>query len=231
MHKNKGQKFIYRIILTSHNKQIKELYKSKKEDSIYSKFNKIIEENSKNIIFPVRYINNGGLKDANYEIMIIKEKQKNESKETKLRDEYGRYISYVTTSDKWIIINRADYYREESFWVYGFHPQLDRKDFNWIFKNYIKKNCNKYSFKNILVFKNKLIIDINGELNIIFCKNKSDSIRLYNQLEVYAKKNKLKYIIWSGDISYSQFKKDLIDRLLKFTGWSFRKLNRSSLRP
>ena len=163
--------------------------------------------------------------------MIIKEKQKNDSKETKLRDEYGRYISYITTSDKWIIINRADYYREESFWVYGFHPQLDRKDFNWIFKNYIKKNCNKYSFKNILVFKNKLIIDINGELNIIFCKNKSDSIRLYNQLEVYAKKNKLKYIIWGGDISYSQFKKDLIDRLLKFTGWTFRKLNRSSLRP
>ena len=81
------------------------------------------------------------------------------------------------------------------------------------------------------MFKNKLIIDINGELNIIFCKNKSDSIRLYNQLEVYAKKNKLKYIIWGGDISYSQFKKDLINRLLKFTGWTFRKLNRSSLRP
>lgn len=231
MHKNKGQKFIYRIIITSHNKQIKEIYKSKKENSAYKKFNELIEDNSKNIVFPVRYINNGGLKDANYEIMIIKGKEDGESNETKLRDEYGRYISYVTTSDKWIIINRAEYNREESFWVYGYHPQLDRKDFNWIFDNFIKENCNKYSFKNIVVFKNKLIIDTNGEFNIVFCKNKYDCIRLYNQLEVFAKKNKLKYIIWGGDVTNSQFKKDLIDRLLQFTGWTFRKLNRSSLRP
>ena len=156
---------------------------------------------------------------------------KKDASETKIRDEYGRYVSYVSSSDDWIIVDRAKYDREETFWVYGFHPQLDRKNFRWIFDNYIKDGCNKYSFKNILVFKNKLIIDTNGKLNIVLCKNRNDCIRLFNKLEEKSIDNKLKYIIWGGDISNSPIKKDIIKRLLEYTGWNYDKLRRNSLRP
>lgn len=227
----KSKKYIYHIIITSNGREIKDIYHSAKETSVYNKFNALVKKNSETVVFPVRYINNNGLKDANYEIVIIKSKDKKDASETKIRDEYGRYVSYVSSSDDWIIVDRAKYDREETFWVYGFHPQLDRKNFRWIFDNYIKNGCNKYSFKNILVFKNKLIIDTNGKLNIVLCKNRNDCIRLFNKLEEKSIDNKLKYIIWGGDISNSPIKKDIIKRLLEYTGWNYDKLRRNSLRP
>ena len=227
----KSKKYIYHIIITSNGREIKDIYHSAKETSVYNKFNALVKKNSETVVFPVRYINNNGLKDANYEIVIIKSKDKKDASETKIRDEYGRYVSYVSSSDDWIIVDRAKYDREETFWVYGFHPQLDRKNFRWIFDNYIKDGCNKYSFKNILVFKNKLIIDTNGKLNIVLCKNRNDCIRLFNQLEEKSIDKKLKYIIWGGDISNSPIKKDIIKRLLEYTGWNYDKLRRNSLRP
>lgn len=227
----KSKKYIYHIIITSNGREIKDIYHSAKETSVYNKFNALVKKNSETVVFPVRYINNNGLKDANYEIVIIKSKDKKDASETKIRDEYGRYVSYVSSSDDWIIVDRAKYDREETFWVYGFHPQLDRKNFTWIFDNYIKDGCNKYSFKNILVFKNKLIIDTNGKLNIVLCKNRNDCIRLFNKLEEKSIDNKLKYIIWGGDISNSPIKKDIIKRLLEYTGWNYDKLRRNSLRP
>ena len=227
----KSKKYIYHIIITSNGREIKDIYHSAKKTSAYNKFNALVKKNSETVVFPVRYINNNGLKDANYEIVIIKSKDKKDASETKIRDEYGRYVSYVSSSDDWIIVDRAKYDREETFWVYGFHPQLDRKNFTWIFDNYIKDGCNKYSFKNILVFKNKLIIDTNGKLNIVLCKNRNDCIRLFNKLEEKSIDNKLKYIIWGGDISNSPIKKDIIKRLLEYTGWNYDKLRRNSLRP
>ena len=227
----KSKKYIYHIIITSNGREIKDIYHSAKEASAYNKFNALVKKNSETVVFPVRYINNNGLKDANYEIVIIKSKDKKDASETKIRDEYGRYVSYVSSSDDWIIVDRAKYDREETFWVYGFHPQLDRKNFRWIFDNYIKNGFNTYSFKNILVFKNKLIIDTNVKLNIVLCKNRNDCIRLFNKLEEKSIDNKLKYIIWGGDISNSPIKKDIIKRLLEYTGWNYDKLRRNSLRP
>ena len=72
----KAKKYLYHIIITSNGKQIKDIYHSAKESSVYKKFNKLIKENAESIVFPVRYINNKGLKDANYELFIIKSKEK-----------------------------------------------------------------------------------------------------------------------------------------------------------
>ena len=227
----KPKKFLYHIIITSHGKQMRDIYYTASEAKVYSKFNELIKENSSSVVFPVRYINNKGLMPSNYELVVIKSRDEKDPSETKIRDEYGRYVSYVSSSEDWIILDRARYEMEETFWVYGFHPQLQRKDFMWIFENYIKKDCTKYAFKNVMVLWNKLIIDINGSLHMVLCKNKDDSVRLFNQLELFAKKDKLKYIIWAGDVSNSPIKKELYQRLLKLTGWSKAKLFRYSLRP
>lgn len=227
----KSKKYIYHIILTSNDKEIKDIYHSAKESSVYSKFHKLIEDNKNDIKFPVQYINNKGIKEANYELIIIKSKDKKDPSETKIRDEYGRFINYVSSSSDWIILDRAHFDREETFWVYGFHPQLQRKDFTWIYENYIKKDCNKYNFKNVIVYKNKLLIDIQGELNMVLCKNKSDSVRLFNALEEQALKDKLKYIIWSGYVVSTYYKKEWCKRIMKLTGWPKLKVIRPSLRP
>lgn len=227
----KSKKYIYHIILTSNDKEIKDIYHSAKESSVYSKFHKLIEDNKNGIKFPVQYINNKGIKEANYELIIIKSKDKKDPSETKIRDEYGRFINYISSSSDWIILDRAHFDREETFWVYGYHPQLQRKDFTWIYENYIKKDCNKYNFKNVIVYKNKLLIDIQGELNMVLCKNKSDSVRLFNALEEQALKDKLKYIIWSGYVVSTYYKKEWCKRIMNLTGWSKLKVIRPSLRP
>lgn len=228
---SKPKKYIYHIIITSCGKQIKDIYHSAKEESVYKRFNELLRVNKSEVVFPVRYINNNGLKDANYKLMIIKTRGKNESSETRLRDDYGKFANYTTSNDDWVVIEMANYYREETFWVYGFHPQLQRKTFNWIFDNFIIKDCNKYLIKNVYVFKNKFIVECNGELHIVMCKNIDDAIRLFNQLEETYHKKKGKYVLWSGNMTRSSLKKDIIKIIMDFTGWNYNKVRRNSLRP
>lgn len=225
------RKYPYHIIITSNGKQLKDIYHSVKEESAFKKFNELIKENHEKIIFPVNVINNHGFKEANYELMIIKLRTKHDPVETLLKDKYGEYITYMTSNPNWSIIAKDIYYKEETFWVYGYHPQLDRKDFKWIFENLIENNCSKYTLKNIVVFKNKLIVNVNDKLDIVFCKTKDDSIRLYNALEEHAAKNKIKYLMWGGN-AYTKYQKNYwYKKLMNFTGWSYDKIRRNSLRP
>ena len=223
------KKNIYHIILTSNGKQIKTLYNCASEMLVNKKFDDLIEEN-KAVRFPVRFINIGKLVYANYEIYIIR-RNDDDTKTTKLKDENGKIINFETNDDNWIIYDRETYYKEESFWVYGYHPVFQRKDFNWVFENMISNDINKYNIKQVLVFRNKLLISTTYELNMVMCKNESDCIRLYNELEKEAMDKKIKYVFFSGDAYHSKLKKNWFERIKKLTGWSDTKIRRKSLRP
>jgi hypothetical protein len=222
-------KKIYHIILVSNGKMIKTLYNCASEMLINKKFEELIKEN-KNIRFPVRYINVGKLVDAHYEIYIIKKKE-NESKTTKLKDENGKIINFETNNDDWIVYNRENYDKEESFWVYGYHPAFQRKDFNWVYENLISNNLDKFNLKQVFVFRNKLLISTTYKLDMVLCKNESDCIRLYNELEKESLNNKLKYIFFSGDAYHSNLKKSWFEKIMKLTGWNYTKVRRKNLRP
>ena len=223
------KKNIYHIILTSNGKQIKTLYNCASEMLVNKKFDELVSKN-KEIRFPVRYINIGKLVDAKYEIFIIK-RNDNDKKTTKLKDENGKIINFETNDDNWVIYDRENYDKEESFWVYGYHPVFQRKDFNWIFENLIATDNNKYNIKQILVFRNKLLISTTYKLDMVLCKNESDCIRLYNELEKESKNKKVKYVIFSGDAYHSKLKENWFDRVKKLTGWSDTKVRRKNLRP
>lgn len=223
------KKNIYHIILTSNGKQIKTLYNCASEMLVNKKFDELVSKN-KEIRFPVRYINIGKLVDAKYEIFIIK-RNDDDKKTTKLKDENGKIINFETNDDNWVIYDRENYDKEESFWVYGYHPVFQRKDFNWIFENLIATDNNKYNIKQILVFRNKLLISTTYNLDMVLCKNESDCIRLYNELEKESKNKKIKYVIFSGDAYHSKLKENWFDRVKKLTGWSDTKVRRKNLRP
>jgi len=220
---------IYHIILTSNGKQIKTLYNCASEMLVNKKFDELVSKN-KEIRFPVRYINIGKLVDAKYEIFIIK-RNDDDKKATKLKDENGKIINFETNDENWVIYDRENYDKEESFWVYGYHPVFQRKDFNWIFENLIATDNNKYNIKQILVFRNKLLISTTYNLDMVLCKNESDCIRLYNELEKESKNKKVKYVIFSGDAYHSKLKENWFDRVKKLTGWSDTKVRRKNLRP
>lgn len=221
----------YSIILTSHGKQKKTLKTFKTEQEAYTYFKTILDEN-KSIKFPVKYINYKKIKEAKYEIYIIKKLDEYEIKDTMyLRNEMGNFVEYDTNLEQWQIIDKSNWDMEETFWVYGYDPIHQRKDFQWIIDNKIL-SFDYYSFKNILIYKNKLIIDTNGDIDIIFCKNISDAYRLYTEIENFCNKKKIKKMMFSGsiqDFSYSTLK-TWIDKLCEVTGFSRHKILRNSLR-
>jgi hypothetical protein len=218
----------YQIILTSNGKMLKTLYNCESETLVNSKFKELIDEN-KNVAFPVRYINIGKLVEAKYELFIIK-RNDDDPKETKLRDENGKTSAFATSDDDWVVYDRENYNKEETFWVYGYHPVFQRKNFNWIY-DYIIKGADKYNIKQVLVYRNKLLISTTYKLDMVLCKNESDCIRLYNELERETIKNKVNYVFFSGDAYHSKLRKEWFEKMKKLTGWSTDKLRRKSLRP
>lgn len=229
--KSRNKVKIYSIIFANHGKMKNTICSEKTENEIYKRFNNLLKENKK-IVFPVRYNNlEHVMKPSEYEIIILKCRDEFESKENKVRDDSGEFITYKTTSDDWIVIDRAPYDVEETFWVYGFHPMLQRKNFEWIFENFILKDSkNKYMFKSVQIYNNKVLFDCNGKLEMVMCKNKNDSVRLYNQLEQYAIKAKCKYCLFMGDIANSKHKRDWIQRIMDLTHWNAQKVKRLSTR-
>ena len=222
----------YHIILVNHGKQLHDLY-SGNEKQAMAKFAEMLKEN-KNIMFPIRWNNlKHVMVQAEYELIMIKEREEGETQTvTKLRDDTGKFINYESNNEKWYIYDRAPYDIEETFWVYGYHPRLQRKDFNWIFDNFIVRDAkNKYNFKLIGTYNNKLIIECCEVLDLVICKTKSDCIRLYNLIEEQAHKKKFKYISFMGDIMYSKYKSMWIQKMKKLTGWNDRKMERTSTRP
>ena len=228
----RNKKKIYSIILVNHGKQLRTICSDTTEVKIYKKFNEILKDNQK-VSFPVQYNNlEHVMVESEYELVIIKCKEFGDKNVNKVRDEYGQFTNYESSDDDWIVVDRANYNIEETFWVYGYHPRLQRKTFDWVFNNFIYKDSkNKYMFKSIQVYLNKILIECNGKLEIVICKNKKDSIRFYNQLEKWCADRKMKYVMFMGNIAHSKYKKDWIDKIQDLTHWSRTKINRTSTRP
>lgn len=226
------KKNLYHIILVNHDKMKEDLFWTDSEATVNKEFKTMVEEN-KSVIFPIKFNNNKTeIIESSYEIMIIKARDKTESRETKVMDEYGKFVNYATNDDDWIIYDRSPYYIEETFWVYGYHPRLQRKDFKWIYDNFISNNSNnKYLFKTVQLFKNKILVECNGKLDMVICKNKQDAIRMYNMIEEWCERDKMKYVGFMGDLSYSKYKSDWITKIQKLTNWTRKKITRMSTRP
>ena len=223
----RNKKKIYSIILVNHGKQLRTICSEETDTKIYKRFKELLDESKE--------VNNNHehvMIEAEYELVIIKCSDEFDNKVNKVRSDSGEFVNYETTDEDWIVVDRSPYNIEETFWVYGYHPRLQRKDFNWVFDNFIAKDSkNKYMFKSVQVFLNKLLVDCNGKLDIVICKNKKDSIRLYNTIEETAREKKFKYVLFMGDITQSKYRSDWVDRIRKLTGWNDIKINRPSTRP
>lgn len=226
------QKQNYQIVLISNNKQIEYIGYYSSAAKANKKFYKLLKDCEK-VKFPVRHINIGrSIKEAKYELVIIKKIEEGENHSTLLRNEYGEYIEHETNNENWIVYDKAPYDKEETFWVYGYHPLVQRKTYDFIFNELLKSKANRPdNITSIMVFKNKLLIDSFDGMELITCKNKSDCIRLYNLLENESQKAKLKYVFFGGDWSFGYKRKMAIDKIKELTNWNELKICRSTTRP
>ncbi len=212
--------FSYKIISCKNGKQNKLVGKYRDIKDAYAVFDGLKEEN-KNVVFPMSFTGCEELKNSIDEYILI---GKDENKESSmLRNEYGVLVEHKTNTDGWIILDKFRYFREETFWVWGYDNKRDRKTFMWVFENALLNGFdNPYEYKRICTYKNKVVIKSDdGFIDIVICKSPEDSIRFYNLLETYSKKNKLKHTLFIGDFSkMSRQRKRLEEELIEFTGLS-----------
>jgi hypothetical protein len=194
-----------------------------------------LQEESNKVIFPVQFVSSHKTKtfvEADYQLMLIKKKEGHETTEGKIRNEYGSYVDCTTYNDNWLFLEAMPYKVEETFWVYGYNPKRQRKDINFIIDNFLLCHRNdKYFFRQVAVFKNKLIIDFTDRTEMVICKNHIDSVRLYNFITDYVKEHKLKYIMFSGDIVKNMFSyQTWFDKIKRLTNWTDRKIKKNTTR-
>lgn len=225
--------YSWRIIITSRRKKLTEvLYCSNKEDAL-KKYGKILTENKLTVRFPVKYIQlDDCMVESNYEILLMKKNSETNVDEVFLRNEYGQLIPHKTNTKNWVLYQKNPYYLEETFWVYGFHPLYQRKDFNYILNEIVLFNIykTKYLLKKVMVFRNKLLIENDDDFDIVICKNKNDCIRLYNELEKECVERKIKQIMFFGFVRDVN-RKTTTQKIMEKTGWDKVKVNRDSTKP
>lgn len=230
-----GLKRPYHIITSNNGIQLKDIHTCVSIESAIKKMKEIQESYNKDIRFPVKYISNRNEKtftEADYKLILIKKRDTYDTFVGKVKNEYGKYIDCVTNNDKWVFIDELPYFVEETFWVYGYNPKRQRKTFKFIFDNLILPNSNeKYHIKQIVVFRNKLLISTTNKLDMVICKNHQDSVRLYNELSIECTHKKIKNITFCGDIISKTISFQIwYDKIKKLTNWSYRKINKNSTR-
>lgn len=226
----------FQLYLINNNRKVEFIKCFPTEKQANKCFNKMLEEN-KNVSFPKEYVNIDVIETCKYELLLIRRRGKNEEKTTKLRDSYGDLIEHETDSENWVVYNKAPYKIEETFWVYGYSPLHQRKTFSFIYEEIVKPKTNiKGNFLNFILFKNKLLLETLSTKDLIICKNKSDCIRLYNELQRYCfNDKKCKYYMFCGDWGNGKKNKyyyeKAIEKIHELTSWDKLKITRYNTRP
>lgn len=228
----RAPKGLYKMIITNCGKQKEYINYYNTVESAVEAFRNMVEEN-KLLKFPIKYIKTKNkIHDANYELLLLKKVFDTDViEQPKFRNELGILVdNIITTDDRWVIFDKAPYYYEESFWVYGYHPSTQRKNFEWIYENLIfnKMIGEKYDLFRMALFFNKiLILDDYDDFSMVLCKNKSDAIRLYNLIITMAKKDKIKQLIEMGDVCTNlSIRKEIVKLIMDKTGWNKTKVER-----
>lgn len=236
-HSTNGRHRYYKIIVTTHKKNMLSVYTTPNKLIAVESFEAILKHNKSTVRFPRQYVVKGGkLSLSDYELVLLEnlplEEREGGDTTSMLRNEFGKVVPHKTDSDKVRIYRNETFLIEETFWVYGYNPTTQRKEFNFILDEILLRglmNVN-YPMKSVIIYKNKLIIDDEKDIDIIICKNVEDSYRLANELREEIKKRKLKSVLFMGDVKGVN-KKSVEEKILNKTNWSLRKIRRNTTRP
>ena len=229
---SKPKNKIYQVFLINHGKKIRTLYIADTVDKALKKM-KELEEESKSVKFPIKWNNEKTeIVPSEYEIVLAKYGQGIGEEPSMLRNEFGKFVNYRTESNDWTIIEKQPHDIEETFWVYGYHPRLQRKNYEWIMDNIVLEGTvSKYSIRMVVVFYNKLLVEKDGKLEMVICKNIDDAVRLYNQLSQDIPRNLSRYILFMGNASLSRIRTTWLEKVINLTHWTRKKITRTTTRP
>ena len=190
------------------------------------KYEELLSQNHNDVVFPQMVCKTSeakhsmGIKKNNvkYELLLIERVDENQENVSSFRNKDGKFVEAVINSElgKYRILKKDDWYKEETFHIYGNHPLYNRKNAKFILDELILKDACSLNIKTIYYNTNCLYILNNDDFELVVCKNNEESQRLFEALSRKVGKNK--FVIFVGEGDY-QFKKKLIDSVEEKTGW------------
>lgn len=223
----------YSIYITKNYKKVRTIGKACLKSNAYRMYNEAIEANRANINFPKSLEGIGKDrktdKDLKYEIVMIKKVGEGEETVASFRNEEGKFIeNIIEGKESHVIVEKDDWYVEETFPIYGLHPQKQKKTYDYILNELIlSKVTNPYDMRRIVKYNNKLIIQYLEDFDFLVCYNEKQCSDLYEKLESDITKKKIKYVVFMGSI-VPQLVSDWIDRFEEKTGWTRSKTKKTA---
>jgi len=213
----------YSIYITKNRKKVRYVGSSWWKTDAYKIFSNAIEKNREKTKFPKTvYTNrkNGKheAKEVKYEILLVKKTDEGEETVSSLRNEEGKFVENVITDwDNHVIVDKDEWFVEETFGIYGYHPRKDKKTYTFILNNLLLSNEDiGDEMRRIMVYKNKVIVEYLEDFDFITCYDNDQAKKLYDMLEKDVEKLKKKYIVFMGET----FSEKWIDKLEDKTGWN-----------
>lgn len=191
-----------------------------------------LERSNKDIVFPRKFINKGTIDSIKEEYLLLEKNRFGDKSDGMLRNEYGKYVEQkIINNSNWIVRDKCSRLTEETFWVYGYDPKKDRKTYNWIYEHLIIGSIEEpYDIIRISIYKNKLLIKYdNKPMSMVLCKNKSDSIRMYNLISEKVRNEKKRQILCLGAYnSVCDARREIEKEIMELTGWNKVKIQRAT---
>ena len=218
--KNGDFRSYHMVVIMKNHKKVKRIGASWWKADAFEKYNEAVKKNMEEVKFPVKFTevnNEAELTPLKYEIMIV-QRNDEEDNETRLRNENGEFVeNVIVDNSNYRIIAKHDWYVEDNFNVYGYHPKKDRKDFKFIANEMIlKDNCIE-NIKRIFIYNNKLVIQYNDDFDFVICKTVKEAERLHDALMKYV--GKQKYIFFTGHLN-KNLSTEFLNKLEEKTGWT-----------
>lgn len=216
----------YRVILLVNGQYKKTLHRCKTKETAFINYHSLKEKNK--VFYPRKFLNNNGIIPVKYQICVSKPTEEGDTFRL-LRDDYGKTYTEEPLGD-WTILASDDYDMEETFWLYGYDPKIDRPTISEIVKKLMIGAYSKKLVKQIIVVHNKLIIHSEEQFDMVICKNMQDAQRLHHTLAKIAKKQKIKSLLFMGTASDVMISR-MYDEIHLETGWPYKKIRRTTTRP
>ena len=130
--------YIYQIVECLNGVQKGKIAKFRTIEDAYEKFNELKAMDEK-VIFPAKITGDLYLKNSNYEYLLLEKITDPDElgKSSILRNEFGKLVEQRTNNEEWRILDKFQYKKEETFYMYGMKPTSwkERKTFDWIYAN------------------------------------------------------------------------------------------------
>lgn len=183
-------------------------------------YHEILSKNKEEVVFPQKYVKSSNrIKQHKYELVLVKKiNTDKEDSISMLRNADGKFIeNYLIDAPTHKILDKNEWFIEETFSVYGFDPKKERKNFKYIYNNIILRDPSIYS--RIMVHNNKLIHHYDDDFDMVICKTTEQAIELYNTIEKMIDHKKYPTILFMGKLN-GTMSSWIIDEIQKKTGWS-----------